>query len=92
MKDYEGLCNQKSEVLLESLPLSRGWGTKNPPNWQVYGYFAKNLIYLLQQKLKHWLISNQLLRIDKNDTKKYRKIMSSEHDVAIFSEFLVFMF
>ena len=28
MKDYEGLCNQKSEVLLESLPLSRGEGLK----------------------------------------------------------------
>ena len=26
MQDYEGLCNQKSEVLLESLPLSRGSG------------------------------------------------------------------
>ena len=29
MKDYEGLCNQNSEVLLESLPLSRGEGLKN---------------------------------------------------------------
>ncbi len=28
MKLYEGLCNQKSEVLLESLPLSRGSGLK----------------------------------------------------------------
>ena len=28
MKRYEGLCNQKSEVLLESLPLSRGEGLK----------------------------------------------------------------
>ena len=32
MKAYEGLCNQKSEVLLESLPLSRGEGLKNVPN------------------------------------------------------------
>ena len=29
MKDYEGLCNQKSEVLLESLPLRRGSGLKS---------------------------------------------------------------
>ena len=28
MKRYEGLCNQKFEVLLESLPLRRGSGLK----------------------------------------------------------------
>ena len=36
MKDYEGLCNQKSEVLLESLPKVWGEGLKKIKNKKTH--------------------------------------------------------
>ena len=66
--------------------------SENEKICRIGNFGKKKTIDLFWKNFETRLIWSQLLRIDKNDRKKTKKIIFSEYEVAIFGKISVLMF